>query len=143
MFYKKNLINLYSAIYLINHFTNFFLRRKWNGAWLGSIQLLSSHLGWSGGSPKCEGTRAEGKGRAHINANTRMQFFLIEHLVPELLGISTLREESVCGKNFCGFCGFWKICKSLFPQKVRSIVNRKSFFPQSVLVSPNRKSLFP
>ena len=46
---------------------------------------------------------------------------------------STLREESVCGGNFCGF---WKIRKSLFLQKVRSIVNRKSFFPRNVLVSP-------
>ena len=55
----------------------------------------------------------------------------------------TLRKEKVCGRNFCGFFGFWNIRKSLFPQKVRSIVNRKSFFPQHVLVSPNRKSFFP
>ena len=44
-------------------------------------------------------------------------------------GQYTLLEESVWVRNFCSF---WKICKSLFPQKVRSIVNRKSFFLQNV-----------
>ena len=49
----------------------------------------------------------------------------------------TLREESVCGRNFCNF---GKVRKSLFPQKVRSIVNRKKFFPvkPSSFVKPQK-----
>ena len=63
--------------------------------------------------------------------------------IPDKLeDVQYLSSISLCRRNFCGFCGFWKICKSLFPQKVRSIVNRKSFFPQNVLVSPNCKSFF-
>ena len=60
---------------------------------------------------------------------------------------TTLPEESVGGRNFCGFGSFWKIGKSLLPQKVRSILNckifllnRKRFFQQNVLVSLNHKS---
>ena len=59
---------------------------------------------------------------------------------------NTLREESVCGRNFCSF---WKIRKSLFPQKVTSIVNHKIFFPakRSSVAEPQKfipvKCLFP
>ena len=60
---------------------------------------------------------------------------------------TTFREESVDGKNFCGFGSFWKIGKSLLHQKLRSILvlvlvllNRKSFFQQNVLVLLNHKS---
>ena len=52
------------------------------------------------------------------------------------LGQYTLMEESVCGRHFCGF---WKICKSLFLQKLRSIVNRKSFFLQNIQIFSTAK----
>ena len=26
-----------------------------------------------------------------------------------IIVFNTLREESICGKNFCGFCGFWEL----------------------------------
>ena len=44
----------------------------------------------------------------------------------------TLKEESVCGRKFCGFCGFVPNRKSLFPQNIVILVNRKSFFPQNI-----------
>ena len=40
-------------------------------------------------------------------------------------------EESICQRNFCGF---WKIYKSLLPQKVKSIVNRKRLLLISYII---------
>ena len=57
--------------------------------------------------------------------------------------VFTLREECVCGRNFCGFCGIWEIRKSLFLQKVRSIVNRKIFFPAKRSTFAEPQKLFP
>ena len=51
----------------------------------------------------------------------------------------TLKEESVCGRKFCGFCGFGPNRKSLFPQNIVTLVNRKSFFPQKFRDNPNGK----
>ena len=45
---------------------------------------------------------------------------------------NTLKEESVCGRKFCGFCGFVSNRKSLFPQNIVILVNRKSFFPPNI-----------
>ena len=89
-----------------------------------------------------------------INQGWQVSFYLLKvHFLLGLTVISiyksgkhftTLWEESVDGKNFCGFGSFWKIGKSLLHQKLRSILvlvlvllNRKSFFQQNVLVLLN------
>ena len=56
-----------------------------------------------------------------------------------ILRITTLMEESLCGRKFCGFCGFGSNRKSLFPQNILKFVNRKSFFRKSFMIFPTAK----
>ena len=50
--------------------------------------------------------------------------------------MSTLMEESLCGRKFCGF---GSNRKSLFPQNILKFVNRKSFFRKIFMIFPTAK----
>ena len=45
-----------------------------------------------------------------------------------IIVFNTLMEKSIYGKSFCDFRGFWKIRKSLFPQKSKVSREPQNFF---------------
>ena len=47
--------------------------------------------------------------------------------------MTTLKEETFAGRNFCGFAVFSQIRESLFPPNFSKDVIRESFFPQNFL----------